>query len=293
MPTDTELRAGLAESFGAADPAAVDELLAVCKIYALPPIELKYKYEAHLLALPSVSAGAGKARGKQGIDVQIAKELRRVVAREHAQSAGTPSISGAGGGTRKAGGQAGRLAAFNGDITGLLETLSTPTRPQSRPRPSASSSANAGTRSAAPPNGATPGSAMRTPFAAAGGRPTTTGIDNGASPVGRTGGYTNSGARTGMGTRYAQPTPSHPFPTNLDLPVPLLSLQHERHPNIPPNPIREIRVPSAPLGADRNLERALGTWNGRPFVLGGRRRREEGETKGYVGCQGQEGGMGL
>jgi hypothetical protein len=97
--------------------------ISISRIYALPPIELKYKYEAYLLSLPTThprhpsyanSAGQSASRKKQGLDREVLAELRRIVAREQ-QNAGPKAGAAAASSTRRAP----ISGAFNGDIGGL------------------------------------------------------------------------------------------------------------------------------------------------------------------------------
>jgi hypothetical protein len=99
----------------------VNQGISISRIYALPPIELKYKYEAYLLSLPTThprhpayASTAGGSRKKQGLDREVLAELRRIVAREQ-QSAG-PKAGAAPTMSARRGPMAG---AFNGDIGGL------------------------------------------------------------------------------------------------------------------------------------------------------------------------------
>lgn len=95
--------------------------ISISRIYALPPIELKYKYEAYLLSLPTThprhpayASTAGGAKKKQGLDREVLGELRRIVAREQ-QNAAPKAEAGQMTSARR-----GPLpGAFNGDIGGL------------------------------------------------------------------------------------------------------------------------------------------------------------------------------
>ncbi|KAJ9107993.1 hypothetical protein QFC20_003679 [Naganishia adeliensis] len=145
MSTDAQLRDEIAEAFGEhvrQDSALMDECISICRIYALPPIELKYKYEAYLLSLPTThprhpayasTAGQSASRKKQGLDREVLAELRRIVAREQ-QNAGPKAGAPPPSSTRRAP----ISGAFNGDIGGLLNNLTTPARSRagpSRPTP--------------------------------------------------------------------------------------------------------------------------------------------------------------
>ncbi|GHJ84547.1 hypothetical protein NliqN6_0949 [Naganishia liquefaciens] len=166
MSSEAQLRDQIAEAFGEsvlADAALMDECISISRIYALPPIELKYKYEAYLLSLPTThprhpayASTAGGSKKKQGLDREVLGELRRIVAREQQNAApktgAVPTTSA----------RRGPLpGTFNGDIGGLLNTLTTPARTRPGPSrpvapPGTTPRFNAGPSGMATPNFATP-----------------------------------------------------------------------------------------------------------------------------------------
>jgi len=107
----------------------------ICKIYSIPAAELFYKYEAHLLSLPTSHPSHPSSTSKQktppgSVDIEIARELRKVVMREqqlgktgmHGVAVGSGGVGASAGGVGvngTLGNKAGVKRSGAGDIGGL------------------------------------------------------------------------------------------------------------------------------------------------------------------------------